>query len=145
MRRGTSRCLLEVSYIKDTLKCNNYTSIIPSSDLTFSSDYSTLPSMKLHIPRREDKEKAAQEMKEAAVRADTQRLEAEVLNAAAEVGAANLGNLYAQPGLRERVRMQLDRAQREVGKCARLSELDELLVKNPEIARILDLVEDLRG
>lgn len=47
--------------------------------------------------------------------------------------------------LRERVAGQLRHAQQEAGKAGRLMELDMLLDKNPDIARILDLVEEVRG
>lgn len=46
--------------------------------------------------------------------------------------------------LRERVAMDLGRARRESRKLERLSELEFLLDKNPEVARILDLIEDVR-
>lgn len=46
--------------------------------------------------------------------------------------------------LRERVSMDLSRSCREARKRDRLEELSYLLDKNPEIARILDLIEDVR-
>lgn len=53
--------------------------------------------------------------------------------------------------LRERIEMDLGRArresrklERESRKLERLSELESLLDKNPEVARILDLIEDVR-
>jgi hypothetical protein len=66
---------------------------------------------------------------------------------------ATLGGQIATPmvdepsraSLRERVAMDLGRARRESRKLDRLSELEYLLGKNPEIARILDLIEDVRG
>ena len=45
--------------------------------------------------------------------------------------------------LSERVSNRLYRAQQEAYKAERLAELARLLEKNPEIARILDLVEEL--
>jgi hypothetical protein len=48
-------------------------------------------------------------------------------------------------GLRERVARQMERAMEESGKFSRLSELSELLNRNPEVARILDLIEEVRG
>lgn len=47
--------------------------------------------------------------------------------------------------LRERVAMDLRRAERESYKALRLRELSDLLEKNPDMARILDLVEEVRG
>jgi len=47
--------------------------------------------------------------------------------------------------LRERVAMDLRRAIQDSRKAKRLAELDGLLGKNPEIARILDLVEEVWG
>ena len=47
----------------------------------------------------------------------------------------------AQPGLRERVAMNLNRAQQEARRAEVLHELQYLLDKNPDIARILDLLE----
>jgi hypothetical protein len=46
--------------------------------------------------------------------------------------------------LRERVAMDLRRSQKEADKRDRLAELDMLLDKHSEIARILDLLEDVR-
>ena len=48
-------------------------------------------------------------------------------------------------GIRERVEKQFYQAQTEGLKAGRLSELLELLAKNPEVARILDLLEEVRG
>lgn len=56
-------------------------------------------------------------------------------------GAATIG----RPGLRDRVRDQLSRASQEASRASRLDELETLLDKHPDVARILDLVEDLRG
>lgn len=47
--------------------------------------------------------------------------------------------------LRDRVMMDLDRAQRESRKTYQLAELADLLEKHPDVARILDLVELVRG
>ena len=47
--------------------------------------------------------------------------------------------------LRERVAMDLNRSVRESNKLQRLQELTFLLDKNPEVARILDLIEEVRG
>jgi hypothetical protein len=48
-------------------------------------------------------------------------------------------------GLRERAARQLGERQMHISKGARLEELMYLLDKNPDIARILDLVEEVRG
>ena len=47
--------------------------------------------------------------------------------------------------LRDRVGKQAAEASRQSHKAERLQELAYLLDKNPEIARILDLMEDVRG
>ena len=49
-----------------------------------------------------------------------------------------------RPSLRERVAMDLHRAERESNKAMRLRELSELLDRNSEVARILDLIEEAR-
>ncbi len=50
-----------------------------------------------------------------------------------------------RPSLRDRVASQLRRSNDEVARSMRLAELQHLLDKNPEVARILDLVEEVRG
>jgi hypothetical protein len=50
-----------------------------------------------------------------------------------------------RPNLRERVASDLGRARRDANKRDRLEELQLLLDKHPDIARILDLLEDVRG
>jgi hypothetical protein len=57
-------------------------------------------------------------------------------------------NTYDQPcrtSLRDRIESQLNRARTESRKVERLDELAFLLSKNPDVARILDLLEDVRG
>lgn len=49
-----------------------------------------------------------------------------------------------RPSLAERVTTQISRARREARQLDRLSELRYLLEKNPEVARILDLMESLK-
>ncbi len=49
----------------------------------------------------------------------------------------------ARPLLRDRVAMQLRRAENEGAKASRLAELQYLLDKNPEVARILELVKGI--
>lgn len=46
--------------------------------------------------------------------------------------------------LQERVARRLSRARSESRKEARLEELDYLLRKNPEVARIIELIEDMQ-
>ncbi len=50
----------------------------------------------------------------------------------------------ARPNIRERVAKQLEYSQTEARKVGRLRELSRLLEKNPDVARILDLVEEVR-
>lgn len=50
----------------------------------------------------------------------------------------------ARPGLRERIGDQSRRAGNEARKAERLKELEYLLDKHPEVARILDLLDDVR-
>jgi hypothetical protein len=54
------------------------------------------------------------------------------------------GHQPADPGLRERIAAQRFHAERESVKANRLAELEYLLDKNPEVARILDLMEQVR-
>jgi hypothetical protein len=67
-----------------------------------------------------------------------------------QIPSVGLGGALAygeerRPSLRERVSMDLAKAQRESRREMRLAELHELLARNPEVARILDLMEDVRG
>lgn len=50
-----------------------------------------------------------------------------------------------RPGIRERVGSQLRESNRQLEKAGRLNELAFLLDKNPEVARILDLLDEVRG
>lgn len=59
-----------------------------------------------------------------------------------QCGTANEATQPMQASLRERLREQAARARRESRKVDRLDELNYLLDKNPEVARILDLLED---
>lgn len=47
--------------------------------------------------------------------------------------------------LRDRIYRQMEESNMQARKLERLSELAGLLEKNPDIARILDLIEDVRG
>lgn len=49
-----------------------------------------------------------------------------------------------RPSLRERVHSQLYRAEKEARQVSKLEELRWLLDKNPDVARILDLLEEVR-
>jgi len=49
-----------------------------------------------------------------------------------------------QPSLRERVYAQRRRAEEQVQRAMALSELEHLLDRNPEVARILDLYEQAK-
>lgn len=62
------------------------------------------------------------------------------------VGSGLQGNLCAaRAGLRDRVESQAGEAERQSRKADRLRELGYLLDKNPEIARILDLLDEVRA
>ncbi len=50
-----------------------------------------------------------------------------------------------QPSLRERVQAQADSASRRAGEASRMQELSDLLHKNPDVARILELMGEFRG
>lgn len=69
-----------------------------------------------------------------------QRLRKEAYSAA-EAGCAMSPG---RPSLRERVAVELAAAKQEARRAARLEELDGLLGKHPDIARILDLVDEMR-
>ena len=61
------------------------------------------------------------------------------------MGMANEANqAYRPPSLLDNINKQLSYAQQEARKCDKLQELKFLLEKNPEIARILDLIEETR-
>lgn len=47
--------------------------------------------------------------------------------------------------LRDRIEAQAYHAERESYRAGRLRELSELLAKHPDVARILDLLEEVRG
>lgn len=78
-------------------------------------------------------------------------------NAEAEVYAAKLrealsarnasmmATTCARPSLRERVSIQLSESTSAAARSGRLSELQRLLEANPDVARILDLIEEVRG
>jgi hypothetical protein len=87
--------------------------------------------------------------------ADNQRLAEKMLNdkitqAARQAQAGSIGMAtgmaipeLSRPSLRERVADSAFRARRDARKADRMEELAMLLEKHPDIARILDLVEDL--
>ncbi len=63
-------------------------------------------------------------------------------------GSGSLGyglDKPCRPSLMERVSSQRRRAQQEADQVNRLAELQYLLEKNPEVARILDLLELVKG
>jgi hypothetical protein len=49
------------------------------------------------------------------------------------------------PSLRERIEQQAQHAEQEAARAGRLRELSELLAKHPDVARIWDLLGDVRG
>ena len=53
-------------------------------------------------------------------------------------------NLCPQPSLRERIERQAQSAEYQGMKASRLRELSALLEKHPEVARILDLMSEVR-
>ncbi len=67
----------------------------------------------------------------------------------AQTSGASIGGAYAsepkRSTLAERIGMDLHSARRQSARRERLEELSFLLDKNPEIARILDLLEDVKG
>lgn len=66
----------------------------------------------------------------------------------ATIGGGALGGgalQCGQPSLRERLSNRLYRAQEEARTADRLSELQYLLDKHPEVARILELLDQLPG
>jgi hypothetical protein len=73
-----------------------------------------------------------------------QSAEKEYQNQRAAQGVIGLSE-PCRASLIERVRSQADRASAEGRRSERLRELVFLLDKNPDIARILDLVEEVKG
>lgn len=57
-------------------------------------------------------------------------------------GAAGCG-LVGRTGIRDRVRNAEYRAESEARQAGRMAELGALLDKNPDVARILDLIEEV--
>jgi len=55
------------------------------------------------------------------------------------------GMTIAEPSLRERIASQRFRAETESRRASQLVELEYLLDKHPEVARILDLMESVRS
>lgn len=66
-------------------------------------------------------------------------------NGAAIGGYASPPQEPCRAGILDRVQNDLNRASREARKLEQLHELSLLLQKNPEVARILDLIEMVRG
>jgi hypothetical protein len=67
-------------------------------------------------------------------------------NAGAAIGGLEYqqARSLAEPTLRERIRNQRCRAQNESRRLEQLHELEYLLEKHPEVARILELMEAVR-
>lgn len=63
----------------------------------------------------------------------------------AGIGGTLRGDLPARESLLGRIRNQRSRAQMEARRMEHLFELEHLLEKNPEVARILDLLDEVRG
>lgn len=62
------------------------------------------------------------------------------------VNAATIESLNKEyrPSLHDRVQKQLAHSREEIKRCEKLAELNRLLTKNPEVARILDLIDEVR-
>ena len=63
----------------------------------------------------------------------------------APYGLANDCGSLANPTLRDRLKIRIERASKERHKVRKADELMDLLLKNPDVARILELVEELNG
>lgn len=75
-----------------------------------------------------------------------QKLKAMLAEQQSQCGASIGGRaMMATPSLRDRIRDQRNRAEMEASRSAQLGELDHLLDKHPDFARILDLLEIVRG
>lgn len=85
-------------------------------------------------------------------------LEKLAYQAKANVGPGLAGRMHAsqaetccaaeqayQPSLRDRVQRQADSAAQRAGEAGRMQELSDLLYKNPDVARILELMGEFRG
>ncbi len=83
-------------------------------------------------------EKSIIEDREEKLRAYNAMMQGQFLNASPK-------DACSRPSLGQRVADQLGQAHREARKRDHLEELNYLLGKNPDIARILDLVEELRA
>lgn len=53
-----------------------------------------------------------------------------------------IGQLH-RPSLRDRLKRTIEAAEQEQSRARKANELYDLLAKNPEVARILELLEDL--
>lgn len=89
---------------------------------------------------------------------DPDILEKLAYQAKSNIGGLSAGRNYAsqaetccdtmqacQPSLRDRVQAQADSASRRAGEASRMQELSDLLHKNPEVARILELMGEFHG
>jgi hypothetical protein len=85
-------------------------------------------------------------------------MDRDILEKIAYQAKANIGGLYAsqastcgeatqeyRPSLRDRVQAQADSASRRAGEATRMQELSDLLHKNPDVARILELMGEFHG
>ncbi len=90
---------------------------------------------------QEEKLKAAREAETSAAKC----AQGSTAGVAKELGYATRFDDPGRVGIRERVENDLNRASREARKLEQLHELSFLLQKNPEVARILDLIEIVRG
>ena len=85
-------------------------------------------------------------------------LEKLAYQAKANIGSSLAGRIHAsqaetccaaeqayQPSLRDRVQQQANSAASRAGEAARMQELANLLEKNPDVARILELMGEFHG
>jgi hypothetical protein len=95
----------------------------------------------------EQQEKQQQEKMKARAEQEARnaKLMQEQSGAGAIGGYAAISSNARRPSLRERVARQAEDAHYSAEKAARLSELHELLIRNADVARILELMEDVRG
>ncbi len=73
-----------------------------------------------------------------------QELKEKLYQASLNQGLAGCDKIACRPCLRDRIEQQANDAERQGAKARRLFELNELLAKHPDIARILDLLEEVR-
>lgn len=78
---------------------------------------------------------------------EAMKRQAQLVDRINQTGSCQMANESKplRPGLRERIENQIDRSERESEKLGRLRELKNLLFEHPDVARILELHEELSG